>query len=53
MGDPTKAYNKLNWKPETSLEEMITEMIENDKKEALMEYHLKNNNFEDLPSEIS
>jgi len=53
MGDPTNAYNKLNWKPETSLEEMITEMIENDKKEALMEYHLKNNNFEDLPSEIS
>ena len=50
LGDPTKAFSKLNWKPEISLEEMITEMIKNDKKEALREYHMRISNNEDLLS---
>ncbi len=50
LGDPTKAFSKLNWKPEISLEEMITEMIKNDKKEALREYHMRSSNNEDLLS---
>jgi len=30
IGETTKAYNKLNWKPKRSIEELISEMIEND-----------------------
>ena len=31
LGDPTKAHEKLGWQPTTSLEDLISEMIENDK----------------------
>ncbi len=34
LGDPSKAMKKLNWVPKISLEELITEMIEIDLKEA-------------------
>ena len=37
LGDSTKAYNKLGWKPETTLESLIEEMIDSDKKKALEE----------------
>ena len=37
LGDPMKAFNKLGWQPKISLEEMINEMINVDKKEALMQ----------------
>lgn len=30
IGDPTKANTLLNWKPEYSLDEMVTEMVESD-----------------------
>lgn len=30
LGDPTKAMNKLGWKPKTSLKEMIEEMVDAD-----------------------
>jgi GDPmannose 4,6-dehydratase len=30
LGDSTKAQTKLGWKPETSLETMIAEMVEAD-----------------------
>ena len=42
LGDSTKAYKKLNWKPKISLEELIEEMLEIDKEEALKEINLKN-----------
>tara|TARA_B100000989_G_scaffold143529_1_gene106956 strand:- start:110 stop:1240 length:1131 start_codon:yes stop_codon:yes gene_type:complete len=37
LGDSTKAYNKLGWKPETTLESLIEEMIDSDKYKALEE----------------
>ena len=43
LGDSTKAYEKLGWKPKITLEELVHEMIENDKKEAFYEVTLKNN----------
>ena len=42
LGDSTKAYNKLNWKPKISLEELIEEMLKVDKEEALKEINLRN-----------
>ena len=42
LGDSTKAYKRLNWKPKISLEELIEEMLEVDKEEALKEINLKN-----------
>ena len=44
-GDPSKAHQKLGWKPTTSLEELISEMILNDKEEALKESILINKGF--------
>ncbi len=41
VGDPSKAFKKLGWTPETTLEEMIDEMIENDIKKAKEESILK------------
>tara|TARA_A100001388_G_scaffold94742_1_gene68723 strand:- start:1127 stop:2194 length:1068 start_codon:yes stop_codon:yes gene_type:complete len=32
LGDPTKAREKLGWSPKTSLKEMISEMVTNEKK---------------------
>ena len=40
-GDATKAFNKLGWEPKTSLEELIEEMVNEDKKQALQEIFLK------------
>ena len=45
QGDSSKAFKKLNWEPKTTLEELIDEMIENDKEEAFKEYHLKEKGF--------
>ncbi len=43
LGDPTKAKEKLGWKPKISLEEMITEMMEHDvnlaKRNSLIKEH--------------
>jgi len=41
LGDSTKAYNKLNWKPKISLEELIEEMLKFDKEEAIKEINFK------------
>ncbi|MDM8620951.1 GDP-mannose 4,6-dehydratase, partial [Escherichia coli] len=30
LGDPTKAHEKLGWKPEITLREMVSEMVAND-----------------------
>ena len=40
-GDPSKAFKKLGWTPKTSLEELIEEMIKNDKKIAKQEKLIK------------
>ncbi len=45
LGNPENAFKKLNWRPTTSLEELINEMIENDTKEAERDFILKNNGF--------
>ncbi len=41
LGDSSKAHEKLNWSPKITLEEIISEMIEFDKKEAKKELILK------------
>ena len=46
MGDSSKAFKKLGWKAKTNLEEMISEMIENDLNEAKKELILKKKGFE-------
>ena len=45
IGDPKLAKEKLGWIPKITLEEIITEMIDNDKKEALKESILIQNGF--------
>jgi GDPmannose 4,6-dehydratase len=43
LGDPTKAHEKLGWKPETTLQEMVSEMVAKDleaaKKHSLLKAH--------------
>ena len=46
LGDSRKAFKKLGWKPKTSLEELIEEMILDDKKSALKESLLLKEGFE-------
>ena len=45
LGDPKKALNKLGWTPSTSLEELIDEMINHDKKLAAKESLLMKQGF--------
>ncbi len=46
LGDPKKALNKLGWTPSTSLEELIDEMINHDKKLASKESLLMKQGFQ-------
>ena len=46
LGDPSKAKTKLNWQPKISLDELITEMIQIDTKEAEKEAMLQKQGFE-------
>jgi GDPmannose 4,6-dehydratase len=43
LGDPSKAHRELGWKPTTSFEDMVAEMVEHDlqeaKRDALVEKH--------------
>ncbi len=43
LGDPTKAYNQLGWRPKTTLEELVAEMVrcdlESAKKDELCQSH--------------
>tara|TARA_Y100000589_G_scaffold330271_1_gene379395 strand:+ start:363 stop:1451 length:1089 start_codon:yes stop_codon:yes gene_type:complete len=41
LGDPSKAKEKLGWIPKITLEELIHEMIVNDKEQALEEFKKK------------
>ncbi|MBI96685.1 GDP-mannose 4,6-dehydratase [bacterium] len=45
LGDPTKAFERLNWEPQTSLEELIAEMVLADKEEAKKNAFLKSKGF--------
>lgn len=45
LGDPTKAKNKLGWKPEITFKEMVEEMVQHDLEEAKREMHLKEGGF--------
>ena len=45
LGDSSKAREKLGWKPKISLEELVSEMIENDEKIALQKSILKQYGF--------
>ncbi len=45
LGDPEKAKKELGWIPKTTLEELITEMIESDMKAASKELILKTKGF--------
>ena len=46
LGNPSKAHKKLGWKPTTTLEELVGEMIDHDKEEARKLAHLKNEGFQ-------
>ena len=46
LGDPTQAKEKLGWTPSTTLEEMVTEMIQVDQEEASKEAYLKRKGFQ-------
>ncbi|EEB79385.1 GDP-mannose 4,6-dehydratase [marine gamma proteobacterium HTCC2148] len=46
LGDPTQAERQLGWKPTTNLDEMISEMVENDLKTACKNRLLINEGYE-------
>ena len=45
LGDSTKAKEKLNWEPKISLSQLISEMIEEDLKEAKKDSILQKKGF--------
>ena len=45
LGDPSKAHQKLGWKPTTTLEELVVEMISFDKEEAAKEALLRREGY--------
>ena len=51
LGDASKAQNELGWKPKITLNQIISEMIENDHNEAKKEILLKNKGFT-LPNSL-
>jgi len=46
LGDPTKAHEKLGWKPKITLEDMINEMLANDLNKSQQQTLLKSSGFE-------
>jgi len=46
LGDPTKAHQKLGWTPTTTLEQLVVEMVTNDKQEAAKESTLRREGFQ-------
>ena len=50
IGDPTKSFEKLGWRPEINLEEMIEEMIIEDRNKALKESILIKKGFKINPT---
>jgi GDPmannose 4,6-dehydratase len=53
LGDPTNAKNKLGWVPEITVQEMCSEMVQEDLKEAKRHRLLKENGYDSpLSSEV-
>ena len=50
LGDASKAHKELGWKPKISLEELVSEMINHDSKEAKKELILKKKGYTSLNS---
>jgi len=50
LGDSKKANTELGWRPKTTLEELVAEMIKNDSNEAKKELILKNKGFPTINS---
>jgi GDPmannose 4,6-dehydratase len=48
LGDPSKAKNKLGWTPQTSFGELVSEMMEEDMKEARRDQLVKTHGFKYL-----
>jgi GDPmannose 4,6-dehydratase len=46
LGDPTKAKEKLGWKPKISFEELIAEMVQSDLEEAQSDQLLQKEGFQ-------
>ena len=46
LGDPTKAKEKLGWTPPTTLEELVADMVDNDRQEAQKEAYLRRKGFD-------
>lgn len=46
LGDPTKAQEKLGWKPKTTLEELVAMMVQEDLKSAKRDVLCEKNGFE-------
>ena len=46
IGDATKAREKLNWQPKTTLEELVADMIQNDLQLAKKNFLLKKKGYE-------
>ena len=45
LGDPSRAHERLDWTPTTSLEELVAEMVSHDQEEARKEAYLKRKGF--------
>ena len=45
LGDASKARKELNWKPQITLNQLVSEMIEEDSNEAKKESLLKKKGF--------
>ena len=50
LGDASKAHKELGWEPKISLEELVSEMINHDSKEAKKELILKKKGYTSLNS---
>ncbi len=46
LGDPTKARKVLGWKPRHTLDQLVSEMVDNDIEQVRRNYHLQNSGFE-------
>ena len=46
LGDPAKAHAKLGWRPTTTLEELVAEMIDHDREDARKKAYLKREGFQ-------
>jgi len=45
LGDPSKAHQELGWKPTTTLEEMVQEMVSHDLDQARQQALLRASGF--------